>query len=68
MTANAEFLEALANEELPPGPILVLSVTASSLADEVATFLHRSVAQLNLGNGDDRYYFEEMPIRLEEPK
>ncbi len=68
LTANAEFLEALANEELPPGPILVLSVTASSLADEVATFLHRSVAQLNLGNGDDRYYFEEMPIRLEEPK
>jgi uncharacterized protein (DUF58 family) len=55
---TTDFLESLREADLPPGPILVLSPADSDLADLVGQSLHRSVAHLDLGRGDDEDFFE----------
>jgi uncharacterized protein (DUF58 family) len=58
---DASFLDSLRSGELPPGPILILSTTGSELDVTVSQLLHRSVAMLNLGRGEEKDFFEEGP-------
>jgi len=59
MNESDSFLEALRAGELPPGPILILSSADSELEVVVSQLLHRSVALLNLGQGEEKEFFEE---------
>jgi uncharacterized protein (DUF58 family) len=54
----ARFLDSLRDADLPPGPILVLSPSDSDLTPAIAQSLHRSVAHLDLGRGEDEDFFE----------
>jgi uncharacterized protein (DUF58 family) len=51
-------LSALNEVTLPPGPILVLSPANSALPGLLSQVLHRSVAHLNLGFGEEKDFFE----------
>jgi uncharacterized protein (DUF58 family) len=55
---NAAFLEILGATDLPPGPVLLLSTQSSDLAAALAQALHRSVAEINLGTEEEKFFFE----------
>ncbi len=55
---DAALLEALLEAELPPGPILVVSVSASPLPADIGQVLRRSVAHLDLARAEDKEFFD----------
>ncbi len=57
-TNSGDFLDALRAAELPPGPVLLLTLGPTEQAAQIAQTLHRSVAELNLDREEDREFFD----------